>query len=277
MFSLELESDDALKDILIADLWEQGSAGIVETELPGGRWLLRAFFDPQTDRDSLLRLFAAYRPRLTAHPPRDWIAESRATWEPIPVGNRFYLVPEWRDDPPPPGRHRIAINPGLACGTGYHEATQLCLEAMEQYVTPETAVLDVGAGAGILSTAAALLGSARVVACDLDPVAVEIAASAFHRAGVRVLLLTGSAASIRSASAGLIVANISAAASIELAPEFLRCLAPKGRCVASGFETPESAEVEAAFVRAGAAIEQRMVKGQWCALVATCRNLLDIY
>jgi ribosomal protein L11 methyltransferase len=267
MFSLELESDDEAKDILIAGLWQQGTAGIVETELPGGRWLLRAFFASEADADSLLRLFAAQGPRLTAHPPCDWVAESRATWEPIPVGRRFYLVPEWRDDPAPPGRFRIAINPGLACGTGYHEATQLCLEAIERYATPETVELDVGAGAGILSIASALVGSVNVIACDVDPVAVDIAAAAFRRAGVRILLFAGSAGSVRSGSAGLIVANISAAACIELAPELLRCLANQGRCIASGFETAEAAAVEAAFARAGGLIEQRLIKGQWCALV----------
>jgi ribosomal protein L11 methyltransferase len=268
MFSLELESDDAAKDILIADLWQQGTAGIVETELPGGRWLLRAFFDSEADADSLLRLFAAQGPRLTSHPPRDWVSESRATWEPIPAGRRFYLVPEWRDDPAPAGRFRIAINPGLACGTGYHEATQLCLEAIERYVTPETVVLDVGAGAGILSIASALLGSANVIACDVDPVAVDIAAAAFRRAGVRILLFAGSAAAVHSGTAGLILANISAAACIELAPELLRCLVSQGRCIASGFETTDAAAVEAALERAGGVIDGKLIKGQWCALTA---------
>src|SRR5579863_10079465 len=122
MFSLELESDEEGKDMLIADLWEKGTEGIVETELAGGRWVLRAFFAPDADAESLLRLFAAHRPRLTDHPLRNWVAESRSTWEPIAVGRRFYLVPEWRDDAAPTGRFRIAINPGLACGTGYHEA-----------------------------------------------------------------------------------------------------------------------------------------------------------
>jgi ribosomal protein L11 methyltransferase len=271
MFTLEMESDDAAKDLLIADLWEQGTAGVVETELPGSRWLLRAFFDSEVDADALLLLFAAHSPRLFSHAPRDWVAESRATWEPIPVGRRFYLVPEWLDDPAPPGRFRIAINPGLACGTGYHEATQLCLEAIEQYATPEIVVLDVGAGAGILSIASALLGATKVIACDVDPVAVDIAAAAFRRAGVQILLFTGSAASIRSGSADLIVANISAAASIKLAPEFLCCLAQRGKCVASGFETTESAAVEAALARAGGVIERKLIKGQWCALVVTVR------
>ena len=269
MFSLELESDEAAKDLLIAELWEQGSAGITETELSAGRYLLRTFFEPAADADSLLRLFAGHHPRLETTAPRDWIAESRTGWEPLPVGDRFYLVPEWRDDPAPPGRVRIAINPGLACGTGYHEATQLCLEAIERYADPGTCVLDAGCGAGILSIAAALLGAGKVIACDVDPAAVEIAASAFARAGICVLLFTGPVAAIGCASARLILCNISAAASIELAGELLRCLEVRGRCVVSGFEDFESAAVEAALERAGGAIEARLAKGVWRAFVVT--------
>ena len=109
MFSLELESDgegDA-KDILIAELWEHGSTGIVETDLPDGSCLLRAFFDDGHDAETLLRRFPG---RLKRHAPLDYVALSRENWEPICVGSRFYLVPEWRDDPAPPGclRPRIA-------------------------------------------------------------------------------------------------------------------------------------------------------------------------
>jgi ribosomal protein L11 methyltransferase len=272
MFSLEMKVEDDAADYLAAELWELGSTGIVETDLPGGMRLLRAFFDPEDDADALLDRFAAFSPRLERHAPRDWVAVSQQDWTPLPVGERFYLVPEWRDDAAPPGRLRIAINPGLACGTGYHEATQLCLEAIEAYQTPHATVLDVGAGAGILSIAAALLGAGRVIACDVDGVAVEIAAAAFRRAEARVLLFTGSVDSVRSGSADLIVANISAAAAIELAPEVLRSLAPGGRWIASGFEIAESAAVEAALARAGAVIDRKTVKGQWIALVGSHRD-----
>src|SRR5260370_41481455 len=270
MFSVELESDGEAKDILIAELWELGSTGIVEEDLADGRCLLRAFFEDEAGVDSLLRRFPA---RLERHAPRDWVALSRARWEPLCVGARFYLVPEWRDDPTPPGRVRIAINPGLACGTGFHEASQLCLEALEQYQLPHMTVLDVGVGSGILSIASALLGVRWVVACDVDPVAVDIARAAFERAGVRALLFTGSVDAIRTNSVDLLVANISAAASIELAPQFLRCLAPGGRCIASGFETWESATVEGALEQADGIVERKQVKGQWCALVVSSRHI----
>jgi ribosomal protein L11 methyltransferase len=269
MFSLELESEAEAKDILIAELWEQGSTGIVETDLPGGRCLLRAFFDDEADADSLLRRFPG---PILRHAPRDWVAFSRANWEPFCVGSRFYLVPDWRDDPAPPGRFRIEINPGLAFGTGFHETTQLCLEALEQYPLGDMTVLDVGAGSGILSIASALLGARRVVACDVDPVAVEIAGANFRHAGVNALPFTGSVDAVRSGSADLVVANISAPASIELAPEFVRCLATGGRCIVSGFEDMETEMVEAAVERAGAAVERKLAKGRWCGIITAERR-----
>lgn len=265
MFSLELESDGEGKDMLVAELWEQGSTGIVETDLPEGRCLLRAFFDVETVMADLQRRFGG---RIQQHAARDWVEFSRTRWEPIAVGSRFYLVPQWRDDPAPPGRIRIEINPGLACGSGFHEATQLCLEAIEEYQQPHMTVLDVGAGSAILSIASARLGARRVIACDVDPGAVGIAAENARRAGVPVALFTGSADAIRAGSVDLIVVNISAAASIGLAPQLLLCLTPGGRYVASGFESWEAPAVEAAMEGAGAAIERTLAKGEWRAIVA---------
>ena len=251
MFSLEVESTDDAKDLLIAELWEGGSTGIVEED-----GLLRAFFDDDADSAALVERFGG---RIKQHPARDWVAFSRTNWEPLAVGARFYLVPEWLDDPAPEGRLRIAINPGLACGTGFHEATQLCLEALEEYQRPDMTVLDVGTGSGLLSIASRMLGSRLVIGCDVDAVAAEIAG----RAGV--VVFNGSAEAVRSGSCDLIVANINAPASIELAPEFLRCLAPRGRVVVSGFEAHESAAVEQAY----AGVERVLAKREWRAIIVS--------
>src|SRR5260370_1267051 len=216
MFSLELESDGETKDLLIAELWERGSTGIVEEDLPGGGCRLRAFFEDEDDADALVSRFPA---RVERHPPRDWVEFSRANWAPLTVGARFYLVPDWRNDPTPPGRLRIEINPGLAFGTGYHEATQLCLESIEEYLLPHMTIVDIGAGAGILSIAAALLGARGGLACDVDPAAVEIDAAYILPNGLGVLLFTGSVGALRSGPADLAVANISAQPALDFAPE----------------------------------------------------------
>ncbi len=248
MFSLEIDCDPEDRDLLIAELWEQGSAGIVE--LNPRR--VRAFFEDTESHERLLRLYPGAAMRREEQ--RDWVESARELLQPMEVGARFYLVPEWRDDPAPAGRFRMAVNPGQAFGTGVHETTQLCMEALEDYVRPGSSVLDVGTGSGILARAARMLGAARVFACDLDPIAVEIAGEGF----------IGSADAVASGAADLAVANINPETIVRIAPDLLRVLRLGGTLLASGFEASEVNLVTAVFP---AAREVR-VKGDW-ALVVT--------
>jgi ribosomal protein L11 methyltransferase len=248
MFSLEIECDPEDHDLLIAELWEQGSAGIVELSAA----TVRAFFEDGADGAELLRLYPGARKRVEEQ--RDWVQSSRDLLQPREVGSRFFLVPAWRDDAAPAGRFRITVNPGLAFGTGVHETTQLCIEALEDYLTPGMSVLDVGTGSGILAEAARLLGAQIVYACDVDPVAVRIAGSGF----------VGSVDAVASASADLVVANISPEAIVGLAPDILRVLRrPGGVILASGFECHEVELVKAILPPA---VEVRR-KGDWALIV----------
>ncbi len=247
MFSLEIECDPEDRDLLIAELWEQDSAGIVE--LSSDR--VRAFFEDSADRDELLRLFPGSVWRKEEQ--RDWVQSAHDLLQPMEVGERFFLVPQWRDDPAPPGRFRIAVNPGMAFGTGVHETTQLCMEALERFVQSGTALLDVGTGSGILAQSARLLGAEKVYACDVDPVAVEIAGNGF----------VGSVDAVASACVDVVVANISPEAIIELAPDLLRVLRPGGTLLASGFETREVEQVKAALPTPRDIRE----KGNWALIV----------
>ena len=248
MFSLEIECDPDDRDMLIAELWEQGSAGIVE--LNPRR--VRAFFEDTADRETLQRLYPGARYRLEED--RDWVQAARDLLQPMEVGRRFYLVPEWRDDPTPAGRFRIVVNPGLAFGTGLHGTTQLCVEALEDFVKPGMTVVDVGTGSGILTRAARLLGAARVVACDVDPIAVQVAGNGF----------IGSVDAVAALSADLVVANISPEAIIALAPESIRVLRPGGILLASGFERHEVAQISAALRH----VKEARHKGDWSLVVA---------
>jgi ribosomal protein L11 methyltransferase len=248
MFSLEIECDPDDRDLLIAELWEHGSAGMVELSAS----TVRAFFEDEGRRAQLLGLFPGARARVEEQ--RDWVQSARDLLQPMAVGERFFLVPFWREDPTPDGRLRIAVNPGMAFGTGVHETTQLCLEALEKYLTPGMSVLDVGTGSGILAEAARLLGARFVYACDTDPVAVRIAGHAF----------VGSVDAVAGASADLVVANISPEAIVSLAPDLVRVLRPGGVLLASGFELQE---VE--WVKAGLPPAQEVrEKGNWALIVA---------
>src|ERR1017187_8820504 len=235
MFSLEIECGPEDRDFLIAELWEQGSAGIVELNAR----LVRAFFDDGARRGALLNMYPGSRLRMEEQ--RDWVQAARDLLQPMTVGARFYLVPAWRDDPAPPGRSRIAVNPGLAFGTGVHETTQLCMEALEDYLAPGMSVLDVGTGSGILAEAARLLGAGRIYACDTDAVAVEIAGG-WEAPPLRFV---GSADAVASGSADVVLANISAGEIVRLGPDLLRRRRAGGVLLASGIESGEVAGVQA--------------------------------
>jgi ribosomal protein L11 methyltransferase len=261
MFSLCLECRQEEKDRLIAELWGRGSDGITESDLPGGVSGLRAFFREDADAPGLELEFSSWSARCQSEEPCDWIAVARSRLEPICVGSRFFLVPEWRDDPTPTGRFRIEVNPGLAFGTGAHESTQLCLEALERELVPGGSVLDVGTGSGILARAAELLGAGRAIACDIDPVAVELARQKFS--------FVGTVDAICASSIDLAVANISVEAIVALAPDLMRVLRPEGVAIVSGFEAPEVDLVEAALAAASARIKSTDAKNNWRALVVS--------
>jgi ribosomal protein L11 methyltransferase len=239
MFSLDLDCTQETKDLLIAEFWELGSSGIVEIDATH----LRVFFDEDSEASAMSEKFGA-----PAHvwDNIDWVAKSRQDIEPMLVGEKFFLVPQWREDPTPAGRLRIEINNGLAFGTGRHETTRLCIEFLEQLVKPGMTVIDIGTGSGILAQAAALLGAGNVIACDIDPLAVEVAAAA------RLNAFIGSAQAIASGQADLLVANISPEALRELADEFPRLLKPGGYSILSGVEAHDQLPFHTIATRAEA-------------------------
>ena len=107
----------------------------------------------------------------------DWSENWKQYYQPFPVGEKLYVVPEWmRGEPVPEGRQPVYLNPGLIFGTGSHGTTRLCLEGVERYVKPGDRMLDLGTGSGILAIAAVLLGAKEAVGCDIDPKASRVAA-----------------------------------------------------------------------------------------------------
>jgi len=214
MYSVRLSPERSDYDAVVAELWEAGTAGIVE-----GHGFLEAFFK---DLEAARR-FGQPRPIRDG----DWVRQAQDAWPPMLVGHRFFLVAPWRTEPTPPGRIRLEINPGMQCGTGQHPCTRLCLEAMERVLRRGDSVLDVGSGSGILSIAAKLLGADRVIACDLDPDAAK-----------PVPFFVGSADAVRAQAFDVVVANISEDVLGSLRPDLERVAQTR---ILSGFQN-ESGE-----------------------------------
>ena len=244
----------------IAELWEAGSTGIVELEDWDDLARLRAFFNDDARAPELQTRFGGeVKPADT----RDWVEFARQYLQPMPIGRRIFVCPEWRDDPTPPGRIRIVVNAGLAFGTGAHETTRLCLEAIERHLKPGMTVVDVGTGSGILAEAAVKLGAGKVWANDNDPDAVAVARENFERAGVEVELSVGSADAAPADFADIVVANISPAWISDLALEWMRILKRGGVGILSGFETADVPRVSAALSAAGMRVKGEFGEGEW--------------
>ena len=117
-----------------------------------------------------------YEPQTVSLREEDWATSWQKYYQPIPVGRRLYIVPEWmRGQPVPDGRAPLYLNPGLTFGTGAHATTQLCLELLEQALIPGGQVLDLGCGSGVLAIAALALGAEHASGVDIDPKAVDVA------------------------------------------------------------------------------------------------------
>ncbi len=230
MISVYLECDEGGQDQLIAELHERGTLGILE--LGTG---LRAWFDSDAAIGDVIERYDGHV--LAEASDEDWEQRTRDSFPAREIGERFWLAPPWNSDPASAGRLRLEINPGLACGTGWHPCTEMCLEALERHLRPGDAVLDVGTGSGILSAAAELLGAGRIVACDVDPHAAGIARS---RIGPRVF--TGSADAVQPGAFDVVIANISAPVVASLMPQFRAAARTSGRIIVSGFTSSPPVE-----------------------------------
>jgi len=201
-------------------------------------------------------------------PSAVWTENWRTHFAPVAIGRRLMIVPPWetaRD----PARVTLVINPGAAFGTGRHETTSLCLEAIEDLMpNPGARVADVGCGSGILAIAAAKLGAAAVVANDIDPSAV--AATRENAEANEV------AARIEVSESGvppggrlfdLVVANIYSDTLVALAEPLATCVASGGALVLSGIEAIRTKDVERAFQAQGLRLRNVRSRGEWAALV----------
>ena len=197
----------------------------------------------------------------------DWQNGWRKYYHPLEIGRLLAVVPSWQEYDT--DRIKLRLDPGLAFGTGGHETTSLCLEALDELTAGGERVLDIGTGSGILAIAALKLGAASAEGIDIDPVAVRTACENAALNGVedRFQGLVGDLSDQASGQYHIVTANIVANAIIALAPVVPGLLAAEGRFIASGIIDTRAAEVEDALAAAGLQVEARREKRGWVCFV----------
>jgi ribosomal protein L11 methyltransferase len=208
----------------------------------------------------------------------DWASAWKEHFPVLRLGRRIVIKPTWRDHQPEPGDVVVALDPGMAFGTGLHPTTRLCLAGLERWhergLVRHASVLDVGSGSGILAVTAALLGATRVLALDTDPLAVDATRKNARRNGVVIEAARGSLP-VGDGPFDLVLANLVASLLVDLAAELARALRPGdgragsgGRLLASGIFVDREPEVRRAFLAAGLRIVAREQETDWIALDA---------
>ena len=202
---------------------------------------------------------------------QDWENGWKQYYEPIPVGERLLVVPEWLEAEPG-GRVPLRLDPGIAFGTGSHATTRLSLAALETVAGEGKRALDLGCGSGILGIAALLLGCEAVTGCDIDPKAPEAAERNAALNGIgpdRFRVYAGDLLADeglrRSLGAGyeIVLANIVADVIIPLSAFARRFLAENGAFICSGIIEDRAPEVEAALRRSGFEIVRHTHEDEW--------------
>lgn len=167
----------------------------------------------------------------------DWANNWKKYYHQVPVGDKLLIKPSWEDlEGEFKDRLVVEIDPGMAFGTGTHETTYMCLEALEKYVQDDDVVFDVGCGSGILGIAAAKLGSKEIVAVDLDEKCVETSIENAKLNGVddEMEVHLGNLLDVVDGTANIIVSNIIAEIITGLVFDLREHLVPNGIFIASG-------------------------------------------
>ena len=198
----------------------------------------------------------------------DWIDVWKKHFRPIHLGS-IVVVPEWIDYTPTPNEHVVLLDSNMAFGTGEHETTSMCVELMQEYITPDSVCIDVGCGSGILGISDIKLGAAKAYLTDIDPIAVE---SSLHNSE-----LNGVAAQTVVAHSNLLentevqgdvmMANITGEVLKMLAPSIPKNLKPDGVLILSGIIESRLEMVKAAYQAVGMNVVFERRKGEWFALV----------
>ena len=199
----------------------------------------------------------------------DWANTWKQYYKPSKVGEKIVVKPIWEEYEEKEGELVVNLDPGMAFGTGTHETTRMCIQALEKYVKEESTVFDVGCGSGILAIAAAKLGAKLAVGVDLDPVAVE---SSIENVGYNNLnnieILHGNLVEVIDGKSDIVVANILAEIICILTDDVKRVMKDGGVFITSGIIHDRVDMVCEKLEATGFEVIEKNRDGEWNCIVA---------
>ena len=272
----DLEDDPTVKQVGIVDE--------VLLEKDKTKVLLHVYADEHTSVEDCIAFVSdrfssesiTYEVEIKHVDEEDYANSWKQYYKPIKIGNRIVIVPEWEPYEKADGEITVALNPGMAFGTGTHETTSMCIEALQDIVFEGDEVLDIGCGSGILSVTALLCGANRADATDIDRNAVNVAYENAELNGVKDRLhatednILSAESPIRTAGKkyNVVIANIVADVIIEICGFVKTLIKPYGCFVASGIISERLDDVVKAMNDNGLCVAAIHEKRGWNCIIA---------
>ena len=199
----------------------------------------------------------------------DWETAWKKYYHPVRIGKHIVVCPCWKECTLAPEDIKVTLDPGMAFGTGTHETTRLCMAFLEKYITPDTTMLDIGTGSGILAITALLLGTKSAVGVDIDQLSVKIAQenADLNGVGEQIELVWGDLTEKISGTYDVICANIVADVIIRLCDSVTSFMHPNTVLIVSGIIEDRCNDVFTALQNAGLTIIEKNQENDWVSVV----------
>ena len=201
----------------------------------------------------------------------DWENSWKDYFDILNIGEKFVIVPTWREYENEEDKYVINIDPGMAFGTGGHETTSLCIKNLEKYVKPHDNVIDVGCGSGILSIAASYLTNGSLKAVDLDKLAVDVSRENFALNNLenRIEVEEASLLTKETKKYDVIVANILAHIIELMLEDAYKLLEDGGYFITSGIIKDKKDELLEKMLKQGFKLVEETSDNEWYSFVVT--------
>lgn len=267
--AMQIEDPADLRDIIENQStynWDFVDPGFVEKEL-AAHPKITVYFEDVNEAERIAAMFGeAY---VCCTDDSEWKDKYKEHFKSLRLTDDIIVVPSWEEKPDGDDKV-IDLDPGMAFGTGAHQTTSMCAKLLEKYGCEGKKVLDVGTGSGILSIAAALMGSTDILGVDIDDTAVEVAKENVEKNGLSdvIRIEKGDLTKGIDYIGDIVVANIIAELVIELAGSVKDHLVPGGYFISSGILAEKEDMVKNALADLGFVIDDVLGDNEWCAIGA---------